>query len=299
MPFCSNCGQKLENNAKFCYVCGSANKGYTENQSRRKTVFDGEIHKCPQCGEVLSSFSINCPSCGFELRGVKSANSIQEFTSKLENAKTEEQRVLLIRNFPIPNTKEDILEFMILASTNIIGEHQKTISDAWTAKFEQSFKKAQLVFSNDNDFSKIESIYDHTYKQINKEKKLHIANAIKNTISKSANDLPQIALSIGWLISVFVLIPLCGINLDVAGFNIYQMIIILDFIVGAIALPYIINRKSNLSTLITVVGLIISIIVLIPLCGKNLDVAGFNAYQLILFVNLITSIIILVRIFKR
>ena len=42
----------------------------------------------------------------------------------------------MIRNFPIPNAKEDIIEFMILASSNILGEDERDIYVAWIVKFE-------------------------------------------------------------------------------------------------------------------------------------------------------------------
>ncbi|MGM9608037.1 MAG: zinc-ribbon domain-containing protein [Oscillospiraceae bacterium] len=298
MAFCVNCGHEVPDGAKFCANCGaavnSANSG-----AQRKTVYEGEMHKCPNCGEVLNSFVSVCPACGYELRGTKASNSVHEFALRLERAQSEEQRITLIRNFPIPNTKEDIFEFMILASTNISGEYQKIVFDAWLAKFEQSYKKAKLVFSNDSDFVKFQSIYEQTNKQISKEKNIRTAKTIGNTISKSAPALPRIAVSIGWLISIFVLIPLCGSNLDVAGTNSYQLLLIVDFIAGAIVLPWIIRGKSSIPALITAVGLMISIVVLIPLCGKNLDVAGTNAYQLILIIDIVASVVIFVRAFKK
>ena len=73
----------------------------------------------------------------------------------------------------------------------------------------------------------------------------------------------------------------------------------LNFILGSIFIPVIVRGNSTLPSLITVVGLILSIVVLIPLCGENLDVAGFNAYQMIIFVDIIVSLIIFVRIFKK
>ena len=170
MAFCIHCGQRLAEGAQFCANCGNTvNRGNSSTQ--RKTVYDGEIHKCPQCGEVLSSFVTNCPSCGYELRGAKSSNSIQEFTSKLENAKTEEQRILLIRNFPIPNTKEDIFEFMFLASSNINDASNKQLFNAWSSKIQQCYDKAKILFKNDSDFIDIQSLYDNTFNKIRKAKR--------------------------------------------------------------------------------------------------------------------------------
>jgi len=172
MPFCSNCGQKLENNAKFCSSCGNPYSSVSaENQGHRKTVFDGKIHKCPQCGEVLSSFVTICPSCGYELRGASATSAVKEFASKLDNVTTEYQKANIIRSFPIPNTKEDIFEFMILASSNIDEHPNKQVFDAWIAKFEQCYAKAKLSFKQDSDFVKIQSIYDRTIKEIRRIKR--------------------------------------------------------------------------------------------------------------------------------
>ncbi|MDR0916885.1 MAG: zinc ribbon domain-containing protein [Oscillospiraceae bacterium] len=300
MADCIDCGEELVGEAKFCASCGSPVAAtQVGNTSERKQEYAGTITKCPNCGEVLNSFVSHCPACGYEVRESKVASSVREFSLKLNQADSEERRVEQIRNFPIPNAKEDIFEFMILASTNIAGEVQKTVFDAWIAKIEQSYQKAKLVFSNDSDFSKIQSIYDQSHKQIKKVAFSRNVKTAGSAISKSAPVLPHIAVSVGWLISIFVLIPLCGLNLDNVGFNSYQLLLMVDFIVGAIVIPLVIRGESNQPKLVTVIGLILTIVVLIPLCGKNLDVVGFNSYQLILFVDIISSVVILVRAFKK
>lgn len=169
MPFCSNCGKEIENNAKFCSGCGSpCNTAQSDNQGQRKTKFEGEIHKCPQCGEVLDSFTTVCPSCGYELRGSSTTSAVKEFAAKLDTATTEYQKESIIRSFPIPNTKEDIFEFMILASSNIDEHPNKNVFNAWIAKFEQCYQKAKLSFKQENDFVKIQAIYEKTQKEIKK-----------------------------------------------------------------------------------------------------------------------------------
>lgn len=147
MPFCSNCGQEFEKNAKFCNGCGKPyNDVYVSNQEKRKIMYDGEIHKCPQCGEVLESFVTICPACGYEIRGSSTTSAIKEFTNKLNNVTTEYQKINIIRSFPIPNNKEDIFEFMILASSNIDDHTNKDVFNAWVVKFEQCYQKAKLSF---------------------------------------------------------------------------------------------------------------------------------------------------------
>lgn len=194
MAFCTNCGQELTESAKFCSNCGMTTNNISNNMnSQRKTVFEGEMHKCPNCGEVLKSFASSCPTCGYEVRGAKSSQSIHEFALRIANAETDAQKISVIRSFPIPNTKEDVLEFIILAATNFNAEQslsdngiKKDVSDAWFTKIEQSYQKAKLLFSGDKDFSKIQSVYEQTCNQIRLSKqnvkKGAFANAILHTI---------------------------------------------------------------------------------------------------------------------
>ena len=191
MAFCTNCGQELMEGAKFCSSCGMTTNNIPDNMSsQRKTFFEGEMHKCPNCGEVLKSFASSCPTCGYEVRGAK---SIHEFALRIANAETDAQKISVIRSFPIPNTKEDVLEFIILAATNFNAEQslsdngiKKDVSDAWFTKIEQSYQKAKLLFSGDKDFSKIQSVYEQTCNQIRLSKqnvkKGAFANAILHTI---------------------------------------------------------------------------------------------------------------------
>ena len=205
MVFCPNCGQKLIDGAIFCQNCGTqVARDETENKEQRKAVYVGELHKCPNCGEALNSFEIICHTCKYELRGVKASDSVLEFALKLEQAETEKQKIILIRTFPIPNSKEELFEFMILASSNFDATShtiasntmQKEVADAWLAKFERCYQKAKLVLINDSDFSKIQDIYDQTYEKINIE--------MKNATIKKILDL--IAKNIGMFCGIILLI---------------------------------------------------------------------------------------------
>lgn len=202
MSFCSNCGQELEENAKFCINCGSK---IDAGKSKRTTVYEGTTHKCPNCGEILKSFLPNCPACGYEIRGSKNVSAVRELAEKLEAieakrgniakpnslkrfifgqqlTKTDEQKISLIRSFAIPNTKEDLYEFLIMSKSNVDvdvyendastrqGDARFALSEAWNAKFEQAYQKAKLVFANDIRMSEIQAMYDSMHKSIRKAK---------------------------------------------------------------------------------------------------------------------------------
>lgn len=80
MSFCIKCGQKLDDDAKFCHSCGFAtNSPENENLNQRKTTFAGEIHKCPNCGEVIPSFTAICPACGHEINSQNVSSSLKGF----------------------------------------------------------------------------------------------------------------------------------------------------------------------------------------------------------------------------
>lgn len=215
--FCPYCGAKLDDHARYCKNCGEAiedkkqedrNSGqetYYENPAERKTVYEGDIHKCPNCGEVLKSFELNCPACGYELRGAKTSSAVKEFALKLEAieskreyekprgiwaaaeaqqrvSKTDEQKISLIKSFSVPNTKEDMLEFMILATSSMnmrtydsantnVSKSEKEVTAAWFSKVQQVYEKAKRTYSTDSMFMEIKALYDSCNEEIKKSKK--------------------------------------------------------------------------------------------------------------------------------
>ena len=185
MSFCTNCGEKNLDDARFCTNCGKEIGQKKRVYENRKTAYDGKIHKCPNCGEILGAFDVCCPACGYELRGRMATDSVQIFYQDLKRMRTSEEKAHMIRNFPIPNAKEDIVEFMILASTNIMGEEEKTIYEAWFAKFEQVYQKALISFGKDPDFMKIQQIYDNCQMNIDTEKRRKIGKFTIDTIIRN------------------------------------------------------------------------------------------------------------------
>ena len=72
----------------------------------------------------------------------KEENEVEEAQERFDEHKRQ-QKANLIINFSVPNTREDILEFMILASSNI--DVKKGIDDevtkAWLSKLDQVYEK--------------------------------------------------------------------------------------------------------------------------------------------------------------
>lgn len=221
--FCAYCGTKLDDGARFCKNCGESVSGNNQedrksrhdeplsgNPTERKTVYEGYIHKCPNCGETLEAFLAVCPSCGYEIRDVKSSTSVRELALKLENITAQkmpafqekksvmkmifgkdfrekdeveeaqkrfdeqkaEQKSNLIINFSVPNTKEDILEFMILAASNIDVERgvDDVVTKAWIQKLEQVYQRAQLIMGDSRDFAMISNVYEQKRSELKSRK---------------------------------------------------------------------------------------------------------------------------------
>ena len=165
--YCFNCGKKIPAISKFCSFCGVAIELIESNDTdtrsvyvdkkkpRENIIFEGEIRKCPQCGEVLKSFVLECPACGHEIRGNAPSTNLSDFIRELREiervgGKGKTKRMANhIMNYPIPTNKEDLLEFMIIASSNIhVGKEgaSATISEAWLSKYEQAYGKALICF---------------------------------------------------------------------------------------------------------------------------------------------------------
>lgn len=84
MVYCSNCGKELGNGAKFCTECGTpTGRDIKFENEKRKFVYEGEIRKCPNCGEVINSFISICPACGFELNSKRVSSVLQDFIKEI------------------------------------------------------------------------------------------------------------------------------------------------------------------------------------------------------------------------
>lgn len=169
------------------------------------------LNFCSSCGDIINSFVTNCPSCRYEIREAKVSNSVKELVTKLESIEsrqmqiTEEKKSLMkmvfgkdlkdedemqeaarrfesqkiqekvnvIINYPVPNTKEDILEFMILATSNINTKLgiDDDLSKAWIQKMEQVYQRAELTIKNSRDLNPIKNLYNNKKNEIEKKKK--------------------------------------------------------------------------------------------------------------------------------
>ena len=194
MAFCMNCGKQLPDGAKFCLECGTKLGNLNAEQAtQRETTYEGKIYKCPNCGDILDAYESVCESCGYERRGTSATSSVQELSKKLQEIKSKklssafmetmdgersrsEEAANLIRSFPIPNAKEDLFEFAVMAASNFETDYwsmnslQRTESDAWKSKFEQAYQKAKIIFGEDKEFLLLQSLYQQKMVDMKKGK---------------------------------------------------------------------------------------------------------------------------------
>lgn len=177
-----------------------------ENKQKKETTA-----KCPNCGAPLKSYTSNCPYCNAEIKNTKPSKSLEEFTKGIEKIKSKEmpeysgKESLLkkaigidlrkdieareefetkfknkinnevanyINNYPVPNSKEDLIEFMILVTSNINlkNDDPEEIKSAWKSKMEQIYTKSKLTLKNPNDLKIVEDLYKSKKRELKSDK---------------------------------------------------------------------------------------------------------------------------------
>lgn len=150
----------------------------------------GDVRNCPSCGELVESFNAQCTTCGYDFTNVEANASIQRLLKMLDDVKQEQIRFnkeiainkktgktfaesffgsnegihnsdvrdrqqTIIANFPIPNSKEEILEFLTLASSRLVSyansasERDKDWINAWLSKIEEVNTKSSIALKGD------------------------------------------------------------------------------------------------------------------------------------------------------
>lgn len=160
-----------------------------KKQSKQTQETAGNTITCPQCKAAIPSFTTKCEYCGHEFRNLKATSTVQELSEKLnaieslrkgeawgdtEDQKLANQKSQIISSFPVPNSKEDIMEFLSMAISGIKSSSgtnaSNIIRDAWLSKSEQLVIKAKLSFQNDSQIQ----AYILEFEKIIKSKRLSI-----------------------------------------------------------------------------------------------------------------------------
>lgn len=227
-PCCPACGRAIASEGSFCPYCGHRTTFPGTAHPARKEVWEGVVHKCPSCGELLESFEAYCPACGLELRDVRSPHSVAGLSRRLDEIESrrihepkrrglfadsqdpdsisqiDRQKISLIETYPVPNSIEDIREFVILATSSVnaapyrkmqpgyTSRSMRAVSDAWLAKCEQVLHKATILMGESSELDAIR-------KQVNRANhRVEVANKIR--IAKWVACFSPIALLVAVLV---------------------------------------------------------------------------------------------------
>ena len=150
----------------------------------------GDVKKCPACGAIAQSFQTKCSDCSHEFSNIGANVSIGklfEMINACENERKEEgmsiggavgglfakayglgggdkileKKKSIISGFPIPNTKDDILEFLSTAIPNAKqkgnfmtkqqpeNKSHNDLAPTWFSKCEQIVMKAKFSMKDD------------------------------------------------------------------------------------------------------------------------------------------------------
>ena len=124
----------------------------------------GKVRKCPNCGGPVEAFESKCESCGHEFVDVDAVSSVETLSRRLDNTPRRDMPEV-IAMFPVPNTREDLLEFIVYAESKFLhlpvnsgdGGHPEDRSNlhivkAFKAKYIECVEKAKIYFPDDPKF---------------------------------------------------------------------------------------------------------------------------------------------------
>jgi len=177
-------------------------KAKSAQPSAPKSEKYGDVRKCPACGAIVPSMAAKCPECGYEFTNVEANSSTRllmqkideiqaqyaELTANVDNKdesairtrgyqvkrQLNDRTAQLIQNFPIPNTREDLIEFLTLCIGNskadsIMLDGNDPVTPAWRKKLQQVIAKVKVALPNDQQAQEL--IDEYEGKRENSKKK--------------------------------------------------------------------------------------------------------------------------------
>ncbi len=178
----------------------------TQQSAAPKSNKYGDVRKCPACGAMIQSFQAKCPECDYEFANIEANSSVERLSKMLNEAEDKRlsdrrseggllgafgsslgmgsfaeitgngsnvrRKEQIIEAFPIPNTKEDLLEFISFIApkakklgifSNVTPE-EKTLNRIWRKKLEEVFVKESISLKNDQEVQSIINKYSKELK---------------------------------------------------------------------------------------------------------------------------------------
>ena len=147
----------------------------------------GDVRKCPVCGALIPALAVSCSECGYEFSSVGASSSAQLLAKKIEEVMTtaadrkndilrdhristhkengeyrspqekaikeieddaETQIESILKNFPVPNTKADLFDFILYLKNHINKEE-------YELKFKECLDRANILYPSDPILSRL------------------------------------------------------------------------------------------------------------------------------------------------
>lgn len=124
----------------------------------------GDVRKCPSCGAIVEAYTAVCPQCGYAFSNVEAVGSWGRLAKELDKIAAEPSSlfsgqkkyyryVTVIKNFPVPLAKADLLEFIINMEAQLSEISALDPTDnVYRSKIKECIMKAKLLFPNDPQF---------------------------------------------------------------------------------------------------------------------------------------------------
>ncbi len=153
----------------------------------------GNVLKCPSCGAQVKAGAAVCEACGYAFSGVSATNAARDLQARLDAYNSRKQtmsesffsalklnpdanrpKLDLIANFPVPNTRADLLDLLSMAEPQMNangprnGEsamREEDMSYGYWLLYNNCINKARISFSNDPDFKHFFERYDQEVKK--------------------------------------------------------------------------------------------------------------------------------------
>lgn len=211
----------------------------------------GDVKKCPACGAIVQSYQGVCAECGYAFENIQANLSSQKLTDAIdallkeshekkqklqedmrkqnksdEDIRHDRVRIEsdykdrirnLIKNFPIPNSKADLIEFITSLNSK---KSDRYYGSEYKIKFNECMAKAKLLFPND---SLVKSLTNEMDKQAEERKRKYKKRLIRNIV-------------IGIIGTIIVLI--IGVLLWSSGMKSIWKILITFIFGGVIIVPW-------------------------------------------------------------
>lgn len=155
---CPQCGSTIPDNTGTCPGCGfimaspatspvKSSSVLTAPDFVPETSSDSRRRRCPNCGEVISDYTLVCPNCGFALDSESTTSTrvqqqIDAFNKRLEEVdqvaliRKTGKKLALIHGFTVPMTKEALVLGFTYVKTQFLSAKNTGIAtaEAWRAK---------------------------------------------------------------------------------------------------------------------------------------------------------------------